>query len=326
MKKRIPYRSLLIPVILFLLLITHTDKAVAGVTEGLTQCLQVIIPSLFPFFFITCWLNSKLLGSTIPFLGGIRKLLKLPDGSESLLLMGFLGGYPVGAKTISDAYEKNAVSLETAHILLGYCNNAGPSFIFGICHILFSSSWLPWVIWGLQIVSALITALLLPRPTQTSCTNHAAINLSVSSALQKSIIITATVCGWILLFKVLLAFISPFALFRRSKYVFSGILEISNGCLLLTDLFPLSLRFLFFSAFLSLGGLCVYLQTVSAVSSTGTGLYLTGKCIQCAVCILITIPVSVLIFHELPFSVPAMLAITLSCIIVILILFRKSRK
>lgn len=325
MKKGFGFNSILLPGILLLLLIIDNKVVIEGTADGIEQCLQVIIPSLFPFFFITGWFNNRLLNSPMPFMTPLRKLLGLPMGCESILITGLLGGYPVGAKTIADVCNSRVISKRTAHILLGYCNNAGPAFIFGICHILFSDRWMPWVIWFVQILSAIITGLILPRPESAPARNKNYTICSLTGVLKTSISVTAIVCGWIILFKILLRILAQTPFTRPVLSYAAGILELSNGCLVLTATLPLSLRFLLFSVFLSCGGLCVYLQTASAVASIGTGLYLPGKCMQTAVSTLISIPISILLFQEIPMPVAVFVPVIGLCIILIGFLSSKCR-
>lgn len=326
MKKGSRRYSILLPGILFLLLIIDSNSAAQGIAQGITQCLQVIIPSLFPFFFVTGWLNSVLFGIPIPFIHSLSKILTLPKGCESILLTGLLGGYPVGAKAIADACNSKVITTQTAHILLGYCNNAGPAFIFGICHILFSGWWVPWIIWSIQILSAIITGLLLPRPADVSYMNHKTSDISITSVLNRSITVTAIVCGWVLLFKALLQILSQIPVLLSPLPYVAGVLELSNGCLMLADMVPVSLRFCIFCAYLSAGGFCVYLQTASAVGSLGTGLYLIGKCIQTAVCVVLSIPISKILFRRFPLPFNALLPLLGCCIAVIFFLHKKARK
>ena len=322
MKKDKQYYLVLPPSLLLLLLIIYTEAAVQGAREGITQCIQVIVPSMFPFIFITGWLNSRLpssLLSPVP-------LLSMPRGCRALFLTGLLGGYPVGAKTIADAYDNKSITKQTAHILLGYCNNPGPAFIFGISHTLFDSIWIPWLVWTIQILSALVTGIILPKSAETSIRYEADNAFSLASNIKRSIFVTSVICGWIILFKILLRIIAQFRIIESLLPIWAGILELSNGCLILSEIMPLSLRFLLFCVFLSFGGLCVWLQTISVVTSTGPGLFYYGKMIQTAICTLVSIPMSCLLFRKLPFSISTMVPIVLLCIMIILLLSAKCRK
>ena len=86
-----------------LLLILDTKTAIQGAQEGIRLCIMTVIPSLFPFFVLSSLLTGALTGVRLRFLRPIGKLCRMPAGSESLLLIGMLGGYPTGAKSAADA-------------------------------------------------------------------------------------------------------------------------------------------------------------------------------------------------------------------------------
>ena len=117
---------------ILLLLILDTNTATEGATAGLELCLKVIIPSLFPFFVVTAYLNGALLGQNIPFIHKIANSLHIPNGGDSILLLGLIGGYPAGAQLVTQSYHSHQINSRTGKILLGYCNNAGPALIFGL--------------------------------------------------------------------------------------------------------------------------------------------------------------------------------------------------
>ena len=303
--------SLLLTGMLLFLLIVDTDTAVAGAEEGICICLKVIIPSLFPFFMVTSIMNSSLLGQRIPVFRYIGKWIHFPLGGESLLLLGLIGGYPVGAKLIADNYNDGRISKSTSQILLGYCSNAGPAFIFGIAGSLFSSNRIVFFLWGIHILSALVTAYLLPRPAQERIHISASHNLSISIALKSSIHICASVCGWIILFKSATAYLDLWVadILPDKIYIYlSGVLELSNGCLLLKNLPFEAERFILCSTFLSFGGLCVLLQTLSATKPLGLGLYFHGKVMQTSISIILSSVISCMLF-QIPAvsSLPAVL-------------------
>lgn len=292
--------------IFLILLIVDTDTATAGAEEGVILCIKVIIPSLFPFFVVTSVMNSALLGQQIPGFHGISKCLRFPSGGDSLLLLGLVGGYPVGAKLIADNCTEEKLSKRTGQILLGYCNNAGPAFIFGIAGSLFSAFWIAAVLWTVHILSALITAFLLPRPGAEYIRMNASNDYSVSGALKSSIHVCASVCGWIIVFKTATAYLDlciSKVMPVKIYLCLSGFLEISNGCLLLKNIPSEAERFVLCSSFLSFGGLCVLLQTISATKILGLGLYLPGKIMQTAISTILSSALSRILFHTLTFSI-----------------------
>ena len=305
-------------IVTMILLILDTDTARSGMSEGIEVCIKVIIPSLFPFFFVTTYLNYSLLGSQIPLFKFLTKSLHIPAGSESLLLLGLVGGYPVGAKLITDTYNSGHINKRTAHILLGYCNNAGPAFIFGITTILFSSFKYSFMLWIIHILSALLTGFLLPKPNSDFEYQYSFSSKSPAEILNNSIQICVSVCGWIILFKVMLSYLTEWLVPLIGSYgivLLYGITELSNGCTQLIQIPNESLRFILSASFLSLGGLCVLLQTISATKRLGLGLYIPGKLMQTCISISLSciyiylsgshIPVTILLYGVLPiFLIP----------------------
>ena len=68
-----------------------------------------------------------------------------------------------------------------------------------------------------------------------------------------------------------------------------GLLELSNGCLLLPALESEGLRMIVASALLAMGGLCVTLQTISVTEGLSLRYYFPGKVLQASVSILMTV-------------------------------------
>lgn len=94
-----------------------------GVREGLSICTNVVIPSLFPFMILSSFLALSPLSELIsrPLSPITRRLFHLPPELGATVLMSFVGGYPVGAKTIASLVREKKLSQETAPgaLLLG---------------------------------------------------------------------------------------------------------------------------------------------------------------------------------------------------------------
>ena len=114
------------------LIILDSKVAVAGAVEGVQLCITAVIPSLFPFIFLSMLTTGKMMGAKIRIIAPIANLCRIPKNAESLLIMAALGGYPVGAQAVHQAYSDKILNRNTARRLLGFCNNAGPSFVFGL--------------------------------------------------------------------------------------------------------------------------------------------------------------------------------------------------
>jgi len=283
MKKRKEGYILVCAAFALMLLILDSKAALAGAKEGVSLCIFTVLPSLFPFFFFCNLINSRLLGYRMRPLRPICRLCGIPEGAESILVIGLLGGYPIGAQAITQAYTDGHISESTAKRMLGFCSNAGPAFIFGMLSAAFSSWVIPWFLWGIHILSALITGAVLPGKTHERCTVQNKNAASISDAMEQSIRSIAKVCGWVILFRIILTFMDRWFLWLLQndiRVLLAGFTELSNGCILLQTVEQEYPRFILCSCMLSFGGVCVGMQTAGVTRSLGTGLYLPGKLLQ----------------------------------------------
>ncbi len=272
------------------LLILDAKTAISGAQEGIMLCIYTVLPALFPFIFLSVLISGSVKHLKISVLKPICSLCRLPRGSESFMLLGFLGGYPVGAQSIAQAYWAGNLSKLDAHRMLGFCSNAGPAFIFGMLSGLFTSAHVTWILWLIHIVSALIVGILLPGNSDYQTNVHTAQPISVPKALDQSIRVIANICGWVILFRVLIAVCSRWFLWFLPKTLqigLIGLLELVNGSNALLGLTNQGSRFVFIACFLSFGGLCVAMQTLSVTKGLGVGLYFPGKLLQSLISLLL---------------------------------------
>lgn len=277
-----------------LILILDGKTALEGARDGIELCMRTVIPSLFPFFILSIMLTSAFTGTDLLFLRPIGRLCGVPQGAESLLISGFLGGYPVGAQCVCAAFNAGQIQKRDAERMLAFCNNAGPAFLFGMVASMFPSRRFAWALWGIHIVSALGVSLVLSvgdsSDAKMSCTSKK----SLPSALNAAIRVMAAVCGWVVLFRVILAFLDQWvfwALTPEIRILLTGLLELSNGCCELGSVADPSVRFPICSVMLAFGGLCVTLQTVSVTRGLSLRSYFRGKLLQTALSLLICLGV-----------------------------------
>ena len=312
-----------------LVLIIDTKTAVVAAQNGIKLCLMTVIPSLFPFFILSILLTSVLSGTRTGILAPLHKLLGVPDGAESMFLIGILGGYPTGAKAITDSYKAEKISKSTARRMLSFCSNAGPAFIFGIAAFAFPNQNAGWALWGIHILSAIFVALSIPKdPSEPVCTVNNE-SISITQALRQSILITAQVCGWILLFRVIIAFLFRWILWilpTWGQIFIIGILELANGCGSLMQIPSEGLRFLFCTGILGFGGLCVLMQTYSITGSLGIHSYLKGKLLQLLYSLLLGYLYQRIFLHDFIEIPPAYIGFFLLFTAIFIIFVRKKKK
>ena len=284
--------TMIIAAFSFLFLIFDTRGAVAGAQEGLQLCIRTLIPSLFPFFVISGFFCNVCATTRLSILKPVLRLCGMPDGSDSLFIIGMLGGYPVGAKSIADAYRDGQIDSKDARRMLGFCSNAGPAFVFGIIGAYFEAHHIPWAILGILILSAILTGWLLPQRSNGNLVHFKPQNVNFIKLFQNSLTAIASVCGWVILFRILISILNRWILWifpNAFQIALTGVLELSNGCIALDMIANDGARFIISTGLLSFGGLCVYLQTVSVTGNLGTGFYFPGKILQCAISLVLSI-------------------------------------
>lgn len=295
-------------------LIVDSKTAIQGSIDGLNLCMRTLIPSLFPFFVVSSVIQDAFYGTKLPVLRPLGRLFRIPEGSEALLIPAFLGGYPVGASSIRDAFDNKQISIQNAERMLAYCNNCGPSFLFGVIAPMFTDKESVWVLWAIHVLSCWMVANVFPyRPDRSN--NSSANEKNTGNVMIRSIRSMGLVCGWVILFRVILAFLQRWILWlfpTPVQVLITGLMELSNGCCELHRIDDIQLRFFICSILLSLGGFCVAMQTVSAASGLRMQQYIHGRILHCLFSMVIStlylqrkyfwIPVAALIFpiyHEL---------------------------
>lgn len=149
-----------------------------------------VIPSLLPFF-----ICINLLKAT-PFVDIIGKLLtpimrpffNVPGSGAFALSMGWLSGYPAGAKITSELYQGGKCTQEEALRLLSFTNTSGPLFIIGTCGIsMFNSNKIGFLLLLSHFLGSVTVGLILRNhfssPNSDDIISRKSIKINTSEAL-----------------------------------------------------------------------------------------------------------------------------------------------
>ena len=120
---------------LLLFLLTDPVHAAAASASGLLIWYRSLVPVLLPFFVLSSLLSaadgvSALTAFLYPVL---HRLFGCSRNGCFCLTVGFLCGFPVGARTASGLIKEKRILLEEGDYLTGFCNNASPAFLTGFC-------------------------------------------------------------------------------------------------------------------------------------------------------------------------------------------------
>lgn len=100
---------------------------------GLTLWFEKMIPALLPFMILSGLLiGLNLTDSFVAFLKPVLgRLFHLNGHGVYTLFIGFLCGFPMGARVTADLYKAGRLTKEEAQLLLNFCNNIGPIYFTG---------------------------------------------------------------------------------------------------------------------------------------------------------------------------------------------------
>ena len=267
-----------------LILILDGKTALLGAQAGISLCLKSILPSLFPFLVFSRLFVNSATGAANLFLSPLCRFCRVPTECGGLLFCGCVGGYPSGAQCIAQAYQSGHIDNAVSQRMLFFSCNAGPAFLFGIAGRMFSEPEVPWMLWLITLLSSLLCSVILPEGPPV---HRARMDLPPAERFTKTlhhcVITMACICGWVVLFRILIAFCQRWFLWifpAEVQVLVMGLLELSNGCCSLDRIPDEKVRFVLCSILLAFGGVCVLMQTVSVLGTLSARPYLAGKIMQ----------------------------------------------
>lgn len=130
------FKKGILPVMAFLFivsLIIFPRTAVSSALKGIKLWLEIVFPSLFPFFVASQLLNKSGIVSIFGIIlePVMRPLFNVPGSGSFALAMGIVSGYPIGASITADLRKQEMITRIEAERLLTFTNNSGPLFIMG---------------------------------------------------------------------------------------------------------------------------------------------------------------------------------------------------
>lgn len=247
------------------------------VSAALALCARSVIPALFPFLAVSTLLLRLGFGElAAPWLAGLMEPLFRVDGAgSSALLLGLVGGYPIGPRTTAELYRQGSLHKDEAERLLTFSNNSNPVFLISVLGIgVFGSVRVGIWLWLIHVLSALLTGLCFRRYRASSSAPQAPTSgsafhaVSFSAALVESVRAACSgilsVCAFVLFFYVLARPLS--ALAPPLGPVLVGATELFSLTPLLTaDRFG----FILSAAASGWGGLSVLCQTAAVLEGSG---------------------------------------------------------
>ncbi len=297
-------------IILFALgLVLRGAETSAAAVEGLKICVNVLIPSLFPFFVVSSLaVKTGLAGMAgRAFARPMRLLFGVSGSCAPAFVLGLVGGYPVGAKTAIGLYESGLCTKTDAERLLAFCNNSGPAFILGAAGTaVFGGTTAGALLYASHVLASVAVGVIFRWYKRgAAAPRHAAAHMSsvrltqaVTSSITSSFVYVINICAFVIFFSVAIrlltisgaipllaralgSLLSPLGLDAAfAEKLIAGLFEVSGGVYGL-KLSTASLGAKLSAAAFMLGwaGLSVHCQVLNFIGDSGlsAGPYIVGK-------------------------------------------------
>lgn len=248
--------------------------------EGLTQWATRMIPTLFPFMILSslmiCSGADEQLGKLLSKLWKI--IIPIRAYGSYAIFIGFLCGFPMGAKVVSELYSARKLSRKEAQHLVGFCNNIGPAYFLGLVFPLLCSlgytNVLPFVfgMYGIPILYGIALCNLSKHDDDnTTRASLAIIKPEHSSAAglfnaicMNNIESILLLGGYVTLINAMRSIFDCFPLSSNIKAVLSSFLEIIGGIpAVYHTSMPDTYKVFWIMVALSFNGISCLLQTIS---------------------------------------------------------------
>ena len=120
-------------IILVICILTNSKLSLSYAAMGLELWFQKMIPTLLPFMILSGIMVRLKLTEKISMIiyPVIRPVFRVRKNVCYAMLMGFLCGFPMGAKVVGDLYSRDMITKREAEYLLSFCNNIGPVYFCG---------------------------------------------------------------------------------------------------------------------------------------------------------------------------------------------------
>lgn len=216
-KKNSVYFACAVAILFIILIVAEPSICRNSAYKGLLLCGKIIIPSLFPFTMCVLFIMKSGVFEEL------TKSLGFNFYEIGIILLSFIGGYPIGAKLLNEAVKEKQITSERAAKMLNFCVNAGPAFIVGaVGEGLLQSRELGYCLLLAHIIASVIIGVFLCFTMKKEKINKLkkiqklgfADNFVVSAAEAASTVMS--ICGFVILF----SFINGYISYCAQKFAF----------------------------------------------------------------------------------------------------------
>lgn len=289
--------------VLFCMLFFLRDPSLArdAVLRGLRISALNVIPSVFPFLVLSDLLLS---GGGLPNDRGkgLRSLFRLSAVGGTAILLGWVCGFPVGARCAATELKNGRLTREEAERVIAAASVPSPAFLIGGVGVgLFDDRATGLFLWGSALAAAGIVGVFSTfRKTTTfpksytpshGSTRPTSFPVRLTDALRGAALAALNLCAYIVFFSAVSAaanaVLSRFGASDPLRAVVSCLLELSGGVSDAAALPDRRLSLLFCAAAIGWSGLSVHFQTLAVCDgqSLRFGRFAFRKGLQAVICL-----------------------------------------
>lgn len=310
MKRRVLITFIGCSILMFIL---FPDTVCGGAKIGLTLWFNTVLPALLPFMILSTFMVRRNITGVISRIASpvfTRVFGVSKDGCYPAVI-GMLSGYPIGAKTVAQLYQKDMITREEAQYILSFCNNASPMFLLEYIGVECLHTSAPMILLVIIYISAYIGSLFERAKTKArrksekkeqgnmhdvkSCSVNTVSNsvskeslvVTLDESILDSFITITKIGGYIIIFSVFAQIVEEMLpISDIIKYIGIGILEITTGGeIMLKAQMPVAIRNATIIALCAFGGLSGVAQTASVLGGTDLSVvaYIVAKMRQAVI-------------------------------------------
>lgn len=262
-----------------ILILVHPEQALEGVRSGLDMCVNVVVPSLFPFLVVSSFVagSSALQNVSKAVAPVMNRVFRLPGEAFAAVVFGLIGGFPVGCSVAVRLLEQGRIDREQAQRITLFCINAGPAFtITAVGTVMLGSTRAGILLFVSLCLSSLIVGIVLgltaPYPCRSEHMQSARLPSSVLlvDSTERSAAAIMRICAWVTLFSCAFALLKDIGFGEKGDAALRCVFEVTGGCRAAAD----SGNIFAVAATLGWSGVCVICQVLSDVRKAGTPLLL----------------------------------------------------
>ena len=288
-------RKKLFPILLFSALLLITLRFSAEIREGIVYGIRfsvtTLVPSIFPFMILADYLQSLEWKNEKRLTPRRRSVFGISPSAISVLLTGFICGFPLGSKSASELYERGEMEKSEAELLCAVSTNPSVAFTLSGVGLAMRGDIYDGIILYVSVISsAILTAMIFKPKTQyiakidNITKQKFDISISIKSAGYSSLVISSFVAFFSGVLSLAKALIKSDSLLP----IIASFLEVGSACNLISksSLYTENLSLIFTGYALAFSGLSVHLQSFSFMKNElSRTRYIALKLIQGLICV-----------------------------------------